>query len=102
MGIVFRAWDPQLARAVAIKVVRQGDAEHRARLVREAQSLARLTHQHVCQVYDVGQHDDEVWFVLVLIDGSTLRAWPVDHSPAEILYVLFAVAKGLASAHYCV
>jgi len=101
MGIVFRAWDPQLARAVAIKVVRQGDAEHRARLVREAQSLARLSHPHVCQVYDVGQHDDEVWFAMELIDGSTLRAWATDHGPAEILDVLVAVAEGLAAAHDC-
>lgn len=99
MGIVFRAWDPQLARAVAIKVVRHGDSQHRARLAREAQSLARLSHPHVCQVYDVGQHGDEVWFAMELIDGVTLRAWVVDRSAEEILGVLLAVAEGLAAAH---
>jgi len=99
MGIVFRAWDSQLARAVAIKVVRQGDAQHQARLVREAQSLARLSHPHVCQVYDVGQHDDEVWFAMELIDGVTLRAWAGGRTAAEILEVLVAVAEGLAAAH---
>src|SRR5512142_3392647 len=60
MGIVYRAWDPQLGRPVAIKVVRRSgeDTAGRARLVREAQSLARLSHPNVCHVYDVGTEDD--------------------------------------------
>src|ERR1051325_4977806 len=54
MGIVYRAWDPQLNRAIAIKVVRRAgeDGTERARLVREAQALARLSHPNVCHVYD--------------------------------------------------
>src|SRR5687768_4783315 len=69
MGIVYRGFDPQLARPVAIKVVRRGgeDTAGRARLVREAQSLARLSHPHVCHVYDVGTQDDEVWVAMELI-----------------------------------
>jgi serine/threonine-protein kinase len=60
MGIVYRAYDPQLARAVAIKVVKRAadDETGRARLIREAQSLARLSHPNVCHVYDVGTQDD--------------------------------------------
>ena len=52
MGIVYRAWDPQLARAVAIKVVRRAsdDEKGRARLVREAQALARLSHPNVVAI----------------------------------------------------
>ena len=77
MGIVYRAWDPQLARAVAIKVVKRAadDATGRARLVREAQSLARLSHPNVCHVYDVGTDGDEVWVAMELIDGVSLRDW---------------------------
>ncbi len=99
MGIVFRAWDPQLSRAVAIKVVRHGDEQHRARLVREAQSLARLSHPHVCQVYDVGNEGDEVWFAMELIEGTTLRAWATEHTADEVRAVLLDVAEGLAAAH---
>jgi len=99
MGIVFRGWDPDLSRAVAIKVVRHGDDQHRARLVREAQSLARLSHPHVCHVYDVGQDDAEVWFAMELVDGVTLRAYAADHSRDEIQRVLLAAAGGLAAAH---
>src|SRR5690348_1089164 len=77
MGIVYRAWDPQLARPLAIKVVRRGgeDTQGRARLVREAQALARLSHPNVCHVYDVGTEGDEVWVAMELIDGVSLRQW---------------------------
>ncbi|MBA3397705.1 MAG: protein kinase, partial [Deltaproteobacteria bacterium] len=102
MGIVYRAWDPQLARPVAIKVVRQAgnDAALRARLVREAQSLARLSHPNVCHVYDVGTDGDEVWVAMELIDGTTLRAWAAGH-PAqhELLDILLGAAEGIAAAH---
>ena len=99
MGIVFRGWDPDLSRAVAIKVVRHGDEQHRARLVREAQSLARLSHPHVCHVYDVGQDHDEVWFAMELIDGVTLRTYSIGHTFDQIQRVLLAAAEGLAAAH---
>lgn len=102
MGIVYRAWDPQLARAVAIKVVRSAgdDAALRARLVREAQSLARLSHANVCHVYDVGTDGGEVWVAMELIDGTTLRQWASTPRPqAELLAVLLGAADGIAAAH---
>ncbi|HEY1547837.1 MAG TPA: protein kinase [Kofleriaceae bacterium] len=103
MGIVYRAWDPQLARAVAIKVVKRAsdDATGRARLVREAQSLARLSHPNVCHVYDVGTDGDEVWVAMELIDGVSLREWVVDRPKhdAGVLDVLLGAAEGIAAAH---
>lgn len=101
MGIVYRGWDPQLARAVAIKVVRQiSDDASRARLVREAQSLGRLSHAHVCRVYDVGSDGDEVWVAMELIDGVNLRHWAALHpSRRELLPILLGAAEGLAAAH---
>src|SRR5580704_13143925 len=100
MGIVYRAWDPQLARAVAIKVVKRAadDATGRARLVREAQSLARLSHPNVCHVYDVGTDGDEVWVAMELIDGVSLREWAVDRKDS-MLDVLLGAAEGIAAAH---
>ncbi len=102
MGIVYRGWHPELARPVAIKVLRhaEGDAAARARLVREAQSLARLSHANVCHVYDVGSDGDEVWVAMELVDGVNLRRWAAEHpSPDEILPVLLGAAEGLAAAH---
>jgi serine/threonine-protein kinase len=102
MGIVYRAYDPQLARPVAIKVVRRaGDDEAgRARLVREAQALARLSHPNVCHVYDVGSEGDEVWVAMELIDGVSLRQWCEQHRDRdEIVTVLLGAAEGIAAAH---
>jgi len=98
MGIVYRAWDPQLARAVAIKVVRRAsdDEKGRARLIREAQALARLSHPNVCHVYDVGTEDEEVWVAMELIDGVSLREWP---NREALLDVLLGAARGIAAAH---
>ena len=102
MGIVYRAWDPQLARPLAIKVVRRGgeDTQGRARLVREAQALARLSHPNVCHVYDVGTDGDEVWLAMELIDGVSLRQWTdATRTREQLLDVLLGAAQGIAAAH---
>jgi predicted Ser/Thr protein kinase len=102
MGIVYRAYDPQLARAVAIKVLRRAgeDAAGRARLVREAQSLARVSHPNVCHVYDVGTDGDEVWVAMELVDGASLRQWTGERrAQQEVIDVLLAAAEGIAAAH---
>ncbi|WP_198154463.1 serine/threonine-protein kinase [Plesiocystis pacifica] len=76
MGIVYAAWDPQLDRRVALKVVRPGkgggDAE--SRLVREAQGMARLSHPNVVSVFDVGAHAGGVWIAMEFVAGETLHA----------------------------
>jgi serine/threonine protein kinase len=102
MGIVYRAYDPQLARPVAIKVVRRAgdDTAGRARLVREAQALARLSHPNVCHVYDVGSEGDEVWVAMELIDGVSLRQWAEQHRERDqLIEVLLGAAEGIAAAH---
>jgi predicted Ser/Thr protein kinase len=100
MGIVYRAWDPELGRAVAIKVLRSShdDASGRARLVREAQSLARLSHPNVCHVYDVGSEGEEVWVAMELVDGVSLRELAIGND-GQLLDVLLGAAEGLAAAH---
>ena len=102
MGVVYRAWDPQLARPVAIKVVR-AQAGHvdalRVRLVREAQALAKLSHPNVCHVYDVDTEGDEVWVAMELIEGTTLRQWAQGRPRDELLEVLIGAAEGIAAAH---
>ncbi len=107
MGVVYRAYDPDLNRQVALKLVGLGelssDARDRARqrLMREAQALAKLSHPSVVAVYDVGTIGDDVFIAMELIEGSTLRAWLLEgpRSAREILRVFRLAGEGLASAH---
>ncbi|MBX7082465.1 MAG: serine/threonine-protein kinase [Nannocystaceae bacterium] len=112
MGVVYLAHDHTLDRRLAIKLLatrRYGERERaRARLVgREAQAMARLSHPNVVQVYEVGEHDGDVFVAMELIDGLNLRAWDrtlVDElSPRQRLQarlrVLVDAGRGLAAAH---
>ncbi|MEX1366275.1 MAG: tetratricopeptide repeat protein [Nannocystaceae bacterium] len=106
MGVVYRAFDPDLDRSVALKLVgglregSEGDDE-RARLLREAQAMARLSHPNVIPVFDVGVMDDAVFVAMELVDGVTLRAWLKERSRSveEILAVFLDAGRGLAAAH---
>ncbi len=105
MGMVYAAHDPQLDRKVAIKVLRRLDAAGadalRMRLVREAQSMARLTHPNVVAVHDVGAFDGQVFIVMEAVDGITLAHWLRDErrGTREVLRVFLQAAEGLAAAH---
>ncbi|WP_428265086.1 tetratricopeptide repeat protein [Haliangium sp.] len=107
MGVVYRAYDPDLDRAVALKLVRimyPGLAGERARtrLVREAQALARVSHPNVIAVYDVGTHGTDVFVATELVEGVTLREWLQRHCGAswrDRLDLLLAAGRGLSAAH---
>ena len=107
MGVVHAAYDPELDRKVAIKLLRAPDSpavahsDGRTRLLREAQALARLNHPNVVAVHDVGAIDDQVWLAMEYVDGHTLGAW-LALTPRrwpEILRVGIDVARGLVAAH---
>ena len=84
MGVVYLARDPQLDRAVALKLVRpslQEDerADHfERRLMREARAMAKLSHPNVLTIYDVGLHGQQVFLASEWIDGGTLDEWMAD------------------------
>jgi tetratricopeptide (TPR) repeat protein len=106
MAVVYAAHDPALHRRVALKVLPRlrsaAQVAHlEARLRREAQALARLSHPNVLAVYDVGIAADRVFLGLQLVDGATLHAVLAERSrpPAEILALFIAAARGLAAAH---
>jgi eukaryotic-like serine/threonine-protein kinase len=104
MGVVYAAYDPELDRKVAIKLLhpRVGDsADLRARLLREAQAMARLTHPNVVSVYDVGTFKDDVFVAMEFVDGRTLRAWLKEkpRSWREVLGAFRQAGQGLAAAH---
>ena len=104
MGVVYAAYDPELDRKVALKLLLPGAGETAAgqtRLLREAQALARLTHPNVVAVYDVGTHHDQVWIAMEFVPGKTMGAWTRARPRRwpEVLHVLTESARGVAAAH---
>ncbi len=103
MGIVLEAFDPELDRRVAVKLLRPTRIGSRAsrRLLREAQVMARLSHPNVVQVYDAGVVDGRVFLAMELVRGRTLRAW-LDDRPRgwrEVLQRFVDAGRGIAAAH---
>ncbi len=106
MGEVYAAHDPELDRKIAIKLLRSRGGsdpadEARARLIREAQAIAKVSHPNVVVVYDVGTLDGRVFIAMEFINGHTLGYWMQSQprSVAEILEVFTGAARGLAAAH---
>ena len=102
MGTVYVAYDGELARRVAIKVLRPDATgeEARARLLREAQTMAQLTHPNVLSVYDVGPYGDAVFIAMEYVEGRTLKSWMNEpHEWRDALAILVAAGRGLEAAH---
>ncbi|MEX1363642.1 MAG: serine/threonine-protein kinase, partial [Nannocystaceae bacterium] len=104
MGVVHAAYDPELDRKVAIKLLKNGRVGHgrQQRLRREAQALAQLDHPNVVTVHDVGDFEGQLFIVMELVDGQTLREWlradPRRPWP-EIVTSFIAAGRGLCAAH---
>ena len=87
MGVVFSAYDPDLHRRVAIKVLRRAEGQGGTeRLLREAQAMARLSDPNVVTLYEAGQFADSIFLAMELVTGQTLRA-------AVILAVSFRTSR---------
>ncbi|MCA9685878.1 MAG: protein kinase [Myxococcales bacterium] len=102
MGTVFLGQDLQLDRKVAIKLLHGGASQvSHARLVREAQAMAKLSHPNVVAVYDVGRHNGQVWIAMEYVPGETLGAWvrAKERGQREILANWIAAGHGLAAIH---
>jgi hypothetical protein len=99
MGVVWSAWDPELARRVAIKRLHLRSEAARERILAEGQSLARLSHPNVVPVYDVGVVDGQVHLVMEWVEGVTLRAYAAGRSRREIVAAYREAGEGLAAAH---
>ncbi|MCA1664204.1 MAG: serine/threonine-protein kinase, partial [Myxococcales bacterium] len=105
MGVVFAAYDPELDRTVAVKVLHPGlggpGSRGEERLRREGQTMARMAHANVIRVYDVGVQGDIVFVAMEHIAGGTLKSWLADapRSADEILATFAQAARGLAAAH---
>jgi tRNA A-37 threonylcarbamoyl transferase component Bud32/tetratricopeptide (TPR) repeat protein len=104
MGIVYAGYDVALDRKVALKLIRRsllGRSEIRARMIREAQAMARLSHPNVVQVYQAGEHGDEIYVAMEYVEGQTLTSWlrAEPRSWQQVLRTVVAAGRGLAAAH---
>jgi eukaryotic-like serine/threonine-protein kinase len=107
MGVVYAAYDPELGRKIALKVLRtdpfaQGSSNaQRGRLLREAQALAKLSHPNVITIHDVGVLDGDVFLAMELIEEGTLGDW-LRAAPRRwraVLVLMRQAGEGLAAAH---
>lgn len=106
MGVVFSAYDPQLDRKIALKLLRRvrsepSDDHGRAEVLREARAMARLNHPHVVTVHEVGEEGDRIFLAMEYLAGGTLRSWMQARKRpwADLVRVFVKAGRGLASAH---
>jgi tetratricopeptide (TPR) repeat protein len=106
MGDVYAAWDGDLGRRIALKILRPAPgaldpSERHARTLREAQAMARLSHPHAIGVYEVGAHGDSVYLAMEWVSGQTLREWSRarPRSWREVRDAFIAAGAALAAAH---
>ncbi len=106
MGVIYAAYDPELDRKVALKVLRrevlEGQPDEAARLLRrEAQVMARLSHPNIVGVHDVGAWSERVFIAMEYVEGATLREElaRTPRSPDEVLDLFLAAGAGLSAAH---
>lgn len=109
MGVVCTAYDPKLDRKVALKLLRRRvgrtssrSSTGRARLVREAQALAKLSHPNIVTVHDVDTTPDgRIYMAMECVRGQTITQWLFAETPhwREILSVFEQAGTGLSAAH---
>ena len=105
MGIVYAAYDGELDRKVAVKVLRNDtmrkDPLARDRMLREAQAMARVSHPNIVTVHEVGSHEGEIYIAMEFIRGQNLGTWMHSHPPdwRKTVSVLIQAGRGLAAAH---
>lgn len=106
-GVVQEAYDPRLRRTVALKLLRpvrsHGVSREQAqrRLLREAETMARISHPNVVFILDAFVFDDRVFIVMELVEGQTLATWTPQpgRTWVEILNAFIAAGRGLEAVH---
>ena len=102
-GVVWRAHDQNLQRDVALKFPRPDrlNDSNRAQFLEEARSAAKLRHPNIVAIYEVGEHDGEIYIVSELVDGITLKSWSQAHalSPTAAARTIAKLATAVQHAH---
>ena len=102
MGVVYRAHDHRLGRAVAIKTLSHFDAHRLSQLKREFRTLAGLSHPNLVQLYELGAVGDRWFLIMELVEGvelgSWLRTWPARPRVMKVIVGLFQALRALHAA----
>jgi tetratricopeptide (TPR) repeat protein/predicted Ser/Thr protein kinase len=101
-GAVFKAHDEELDRPVALKRLTLADPESKARMRREGQALAKVTHPNVVQIYEVGEDETgRPFLVMALVEGQPLDEWLRESRRhwVKVVELMCAVGDGLAAIH---
>ncbi|MBA3989034.1 MAG: hypothetical protein C0463_07890 [Idiomarina sp.] len=98
-GAVYRAYDQQLKREVAIKFIHRSQRLERQRLLAEGRVLAQFSHPNICRVYEVAEEGYAVYMVMSLIKGQTLDHWREHFSQRQLLACLVQICDAIAEAH---
>jgi serine/threonine protein kinase len=104
MGVVYRAYDEVLHRDVAVKVVNKDtrlDSSASQNLLQEARASSSLAHPNICTIHEVGETDGELYIVMELVEGQSLRAMTgeVGLPPASVMRYGVQIASALTRAH---
>jgi serine/threonine protein kinase len=103
MGVVYKAEDPRLERVVALKVIREfdADASRRRRFWQEARAAAKVAHPNACRIYDIAEEQDRLVLVMEFIEGESL-ARRLDRGPLpaqEAAQIVLAILSALEAFH---
>ena len=103
-GVVYRAYDPELDRKIALKLLDERadeDPAVRREVLAEARAMAKLRHRNIVAVYDVGEHEGRGFVAMEYVDGVDLRGWlGAESRPWPVIArVMARAARGLAAAH---
>lgn len=99
MGLVYKAYDPRLKRAVALKFLRWELEEYRKRFIQEAQAQARIEHPNVCEIYEVGEVQGHIYIAMQYIKGLSLSDLKGRMTIQQKAQIIRDVAEGIHAAH---
>jgi serine/threonine-protein kinase len=99
MGTVYKARDPQLSRFVALKFLSRTEGARAKKFIAEARSQARVEHEHVCKVYEVGTAQGVPYIAMQFIDGITLSKAQDEMTVEDKVHVMRKVADAVQAAH---
>jgi serine/threonine-protein kinase len=99
MGTVFKARDRRLGRLVALKFLRNADAQTTKRFLQEARAQARIDHPGICRVYEVGEVNGKAYIAMQFIEGVPLHKKLHSLSLVEKVQIIKQVAEAVHVAH---